>query len=254
MELTGKKVFVSGASGRLGIGLIRELLLEGAEVFAGVRSEAGATSLIERLNGQLDSDCVIQVDVSRESELQRAESLIQGRWGFLDGLVNLAAISTPAHSSNLTAKGFMRTFEVNCWGSLLQTRMAEDLMKSGGSVVLLSSIYAAVSPRFEVYEGLSEPNSVDYGMSKAAVEQLTRYEAIRLSAKKIRVNAIRLGPTLGAEDSTDQRLISSVSAHIPLSRWGNSLDFSAAVRFLLSRNSEFMTGSVLTLDGGWTAQ
>lgn len=254
MELTGKTIFVSGASGRLGIGLIRELLNVGAEVFAGVRTHEGAGHLIESLGGDLDQRRVIQLDVSKESDVGQAELLIRSRCDSLDGLVNLAAVSNPAHSVELKPEDFMRTFEVNCLGSFLQTLMAERLMTKGGSIVLLSSIYASVAPRFEVYKDLTKPNAVDYGMSKAGVEQLARYEAMRLTSKQIRVNAIRLGPALGVEDNTDKNLIEAVSKNIPLGRWANPHDFAASVKFLLSQDSEFMTGSVLTLDGGWTAR
>lgn len=254
MNLTKKKVFVSGAAGRLGIGLVSDLLAEGVEVFAGVRTEAGAKTLMERLNGSLDADHIIQLDVSIASQVNLAELEIRNSCGLLDGLVNLAAISTPANTCDVTSEGFMRTFEVNCLGSLLQIRMAESLMNTGGSIVLLSSIYAVVAPRFEIYDGISKPNSVDYGMSKAAVEQLTRYEAIRLASRKIRVNAIRLGPALGVYDETDPALISSITEQIPSGRWASSAELSSAVKFLLGEDSEFMTGSVLTLDGGWTAQ
>lgn len=253
MELSGKKIFISGATGRLGLGIVKDLLLEGVEVFAGVRTEEGANFLTEKLKGSLDAQHIIQLDVSKESQVSRAQLEIHRACGTLDGLVNLAAISTPAESSNVSSKNFVRTFEVNCLGSFLQIRLAEALMRSGGSVVLLSSIYAAVAPRFEIYEGVAKPNSVDYGMSKAAVEQLARYEAVRLAAKKVRVNAIRLGPTLGVDDQTNRGLVEAVTDTIPIGRWGSYNELSSAIKFLMSTGSEFMTGSVLTLDGGWTA-
>lgn len=254
MELTGKKIFVSGASGRLGVGLIRELLNSGAEVFAGVRTKDGADRLLANLGGDLDARRVIQLDVSKESDVRAAETYVLSFCNSLDGLVNLAAISKPTHSVDLKPRDFIKTFEVNCLGSFLQTLMAERLMKGGGSVVLLSSIYAAVAPNFEVYRGIAKPNPVDYGMSKAGVEQLARYEAMRLADRKIRVNSIRLGPALGENNNANQDLIEAVSRNVPLRRWASSGDFAAAVKFLLSQDSEFMTGSVLTLDGGWTAQ
>lgn len=254
MSLSRKKIFVSGAAGRLGVGTVRHLLQLGAIVIAGVNRETDEALFLSGSDAEPTALHVEEVDVSSQEQILSLEEEIRSRFGSLDGLVNLAARSVPANSPEISPQDFMRTFEINCLGSLLQVLMAERLMTGGGSVVLISSIYGAFAPQFDVYPGQLKPNSVDYGMSKAAVEQLTKYEAVRLAKKKIRVNAVRLGPSLGPGEALEREFQDAIARKIPMGHWGSAEDLANLVAFLLREESNFMTGSVISLDGGWTAQ
>ena len=141
---------------------------------------------------------------------------------------------------------------VNLTGVLLTCQVFGRAMitHGRGSVVNLSSTYGVVSadPRIYGDSGLNSP--VSYAASKAAVINLSRYLAIHWREKNVRVNCLVPG---GVLRSAGRGVCTRVLARTPLGRMAKADDYVGAVLFMVSAASSYMTGSVVTVDGGWTA-
>jgi NAD(P)-dependent dehydrogenase (short-subunit alcohol dehydrogenase family) len=118
---------------------------------------------------------------------------------------------------------------------------------SSGVIVNISSIYGVVSPNPKLYSGSEKP--ISYGVSKAGVIQLSKHLATH-AAPNFRVNSVVIG---GVLESQGERFINAYSAGVPLGRMANPEEIVGVVKFLTTDESSYVTGSVVTVDGGWTA-
>lgn len=238
MTLDGRHVMVVGLGG-MGLSLAQALAADGAVVSACDRDVARIESagLVGRA-----------VDVTDEDETGRAvESLVEQR-GPLWGVCVTAGIILPAADVLAAATNDMRRLmEVNFFGTLNIDRAAARAMVaqgSGGRIVNWSSVGAV---------GGNRGNAV-YGASKAAVETLSLCLAVELAEHQITVNVIRPG-SIDTPMIRDlpQRLKDRDVARIPLHRWGTGDDVAHAARMLLAPDAGWITGSVVTVDGGMLA-
>jgi NAD(P)-dependent dehydrogenase (short-subunit alcohol dehydrogenase family) len=145
---------------------------------------------------------------------------------------------------------FDRTLKVNLFGTNNMITKLEPLLDNGASIVNISSIYASRSPDFNIYDGNEELYSnISYGISKAGIEQMTRYYA-RLYGPRIRVNAIAPG---GIYQGHSDDFVSKYARMVPLQRMANVEEIVNSILFLLSPLSSYINGHVLKVDGGLNA-
>lgn len=116
-----------------------------------------------------------------------------------------------------------------------------------GKIINFSSIYSVVSPRPDIYAGGEK--HIGYGVSKAAVNQITRHLAVH-AAPDFSVNTIILGGVFNEQDSD---FVNAYSENVPMGRMGNPSDLYPALEMLISPSSQYLTGSEILIDGGWTA-
>lgn len=240
MELQGKSALISGAGSTGGIGfqIAAALLREGAQVIISGRDESRGREAA----AQLGED--VRFTAADLTDLDSVRALAE-QAGPVDVLVNNAAISHTAHTTVQEADAFDTMFATNVRGPYFLTAalVPHMIARGGGAIVNVSSLAAT----------RGTPNLAAYGASKAAVEALTRGWAAEFASANVRVNAVAPGAT-GSEKVTGKlgKDLEAVAQTIPLARIGRTTEAAEAVLFLASDRAEFITGTVLPVDGGRT--
>ena len=256
-------VVITGASGQLGAAYARAMLDEGAcvaglDLVKGSRSDA----LLADFGGRF---LYIDADVTSEDSLRAALGVIRDRFGVPTVLINNAAIDSPPSASaaengpfeTYPRESWEQVLEVNITGTYLPCQIIGAAMAEAGygSIINISSIYGVVSPDQSIYDyrrakGEIFYKPVAYSVSKAAILNLTRYLAIYWVDKGVRVNTLVIA---GVANNQDEEFLAAYEGRIPIGRMARETDYIGPVLFLASRASEYMTGSQLVVDGGWTA-
>lgn len=257
MSLKGRRVLVTGAAGGIGRVLCATFAELGAELILVDRPGTEWGPLSESLRkdwraSAIGFDCDLEVEADRGRLVERVTREVGG----LDVLVNNAAF---VGTSNLT--GWVTAFEqqsVETWRRALEVNLTAvfDLSKGfapllrasrGGSIISTASTYGLWGPDYSLYEGTSMGNPAAYAASKGGVVQLTRWLATTL-APAVRVNAVAPG---GVFRGQPEEFVSRYSARTPLQRLANEDDFRGAFAYLASDASRYVTGQILSVDGGW---
>jgi NAD(P)-dependent dehydrogenase (short-subunit alcohol dehydrogenase family) len=207
----------------------------------------------------------VEADVTDAASLDAALAAIQQAWGVPDALINNAAIDAPPNAppeengpfETYPEASWDRVMAVNTKGVFLASRtFGAAMARAGrGSIVNISSIYGLVSPDQRIYEyrrQSGEPffKPIAYSASKSTLLNMTRYLATYWAARGVRVNSLTLA---GVFNQQDARFLASYCEHVPLGRMARDDEYNAAIVFLVSDASSYMTGSNLIVDGGWTA-
>ena len=235
--LTGKVVLVTGAGRGIGRGLLTPLRDAGATVVSGVRNLEDA-----------DTEAVV-LDVTDLDNISRAVDEVVHRHGRLDVLVNNAGLGANHPAEDVTEADWDEIMDVNLKGLFFTSQAAGRVMlKQGeGRIINLSSQAGVVGIR----------DHAVYSASKGGVNLLTKVMALEWSERGITVNAV--APTFIYTPGTAERLddpdyLEGVLDRLPINRVGTIDDVAGAVIYLASPAGAIVTGHILLVDGGWTAQ
>ena len=246
MQLTGKKILVTGASRGIGRGCALELARSGADVGINYRSHREeAEEVAQEIRALGQNALLLQADVSNHDAVEQMVTTAVSEWGQLDGFVSNAAYSDRELLLNADLEGIRRTVDVTMWGALYGVRaVAKQLVAQGqgGSIVVVSSPHATIPI----------PTALAYNMSKAAIDHMARTAAIELAEHRIRVNIVHPGwiDTPGERKFfTDEQLASGAES-IPWGRLGQPEEIGRLIAFLMSDGCDYMTGSTVLMDGG----
>ena len=250
MRLDGKVAFISGGARGMGAAEARLFAEEGAKVAIGDILEDDGRKVEAEINEAGRDALFILLDVTSESDWQRAVSATVGRFGKLDILVNNAGVAVWGNLEDTTGAEWDRVMDVNAKGVFLGTKAAIPEMRKagGGSIINISSI-----------SGMVDQDSIQpvYNASKGAVRLLTKATAIQYAKDGIRANSVHPGsiatPMTEARRADPQLYELSLS-RIPLGRVAQPEEVAYGVLYLASEESSYMTGSELVIDGGLTAQ
>jgi NAD(P)-dependent dehydrogenase (short-subunit alcohol dehydrogenase family) len=244
-RLDDRVVVVTGASSGLGAATAVAAAQVGAHVVLGARRlsllESTATA-VEAAGGRT---LVVPTDVTRVEDCRQLVAQAVEVFGRIDGLVNGAGVATAVPALSESPDDFRAVLDLNLMGTYWMAQAAAEAMTEGGSIVNVSSVLGLA--------GADLPQAA-YASSKAGVLGLTRDLAAQWSGRRsIRVNA--LAPGFFESEMTDQcqpGYLDTIAARTPLGRIGSPDELAAAVVFLLSEASSFMTGATLVVDGGLT--
>jgi NAD(P)-dependent dehydrogenase (short-subunit alcohol dehydrogenase family) len=217
-------------------------------VVAGRRDEAGK-ALADELRGFGSEAEFINADVRKEDDVRALVDRTIERFGRLDVAVNNAGTEgRPGPITDQTAESYAATFDTNVLGTLLSVKHELRVMQAqgSGSIINISSTYG--------HEGGAGASV--YVASKHAVEGMTKSAALEAASSGVRVNAVAPGPIetgmLDRFTGTSERKAALLQT-VPLGRVGDPADIARAAVFLASENASFITGQILTVDGGKTA-
>jgi NAD(P)-dependent dehydrogenase (short-subunit alcohol dehydrogenase family) len=249
-RLTGRRALVTGGSMGLGRVMAQALAEAGADVALTSRSLDRARAAADEIATATGRQTVgLAADVSVAADVARLGDEAQHALGEIDILVNNAGINIRGASDTLAEADWDLVLATNVKGPFLCARTFGPSMarRGWGRVVNIGSILSVI--------GIA--GRAPYAASKAAVANLTRVLALEWADKGVTVNAICPGP-FGTEMNRplleDPAKYAAFVAKIPMGRWGDLHEIAGAVVFLASDAASFVTGSLLFVDGGWTAQ
>jgi NAD(P)-dependent dehydrogenase (short-subunit alcohol dehydrogenase family) len=243
-KLSGKVAVVTGGNSGIGLATAKRFVDEGARVVITARRKKELDEAAANIDGNVTP---IQGDVSRLEDLDLIYSIVKEKYGHIDILFANAGVGQVAPLEAVSEEHFDRQFDINVKGLFFTVQKALPLLRDGGSIILNASIAGRKG-----FGGFSV-----YNATKAAVRSFARSWTSDLKDRKIRVNAISPGPIetpifgkLGMSDEQFAQLETSILAQLPLARVGQSSEIAAAVTFLASDESSFITGVDLCVDGG----
>lgn len=249
-QLAAKIAVVTGASRGIGKGIALALAAAGARVacIATQAGNAGATvAAIEKLGGEA---IAVGCRVESSGEVSRAFAEIEQRFGSIDILVNNAGISRPQPLLKMTEENWDEQMNINAKSVFLCSQAAIRQMKSAGNGGCVINIGSIVGQN-------AIPQTLGYCASKATVDHMTRVMAIECAKYDVRVNCIAPGyvRTELIDDLVTEGKISleGIENRTPQRRMGTIEEIASAVIYVASPGANFMTGSVMNVDGGWTA-
>jgi len=246
-DLRGKVALITGGDRGIGRETTKLLHSMGASVAVNFRSSRErAEELKEELGERVE---VFQADVSRREEVRAMVQGVVQRMGGVDVLVNNAGITGRMNLQEFREEEFKRMWEVNFLG-VLHTSLEvipHMIRRGGGSIVNVSSVAGL---------GTSVEGTTFYAVTKAAVISLTKRMALELGPHRIRVNAVAPGwietdMTIGGRSREEIRAMEEfIEGRTMLRRAGTPADVAGVIAFLASEASSYVTGQVITVDGG----
>ena len=249
-DLTNKTAIVTGGSKGLGLAMAEGLASAGANLVIISRNEKEGKAAAEKIVKEYKTKAIaISATVTSEEEIQKAVATTIKEFGSIDILINNAGINIRGPIDELSYEDFKKVQQTNVDGTWLPSKAVVPQMKKqkSGRIINLASTLGVV--------GLA--NRTPYATSKGAVVLMTRALALELAPFHITVNAICPGPFLTDMNipiKDDENTKKFIIGAVALERWGELKEIQGAALYLASAASSYTTGSLITVDGGWTAR
>ena len=248
-DVTGKVALITGATGGFGAAAAKGLAQAGAKVMATGRSQPKLEQLVKEIREAGGNAAFSKGDPVKHDDVKRVVQETVAAFGGIDILITAAGLNKPNAIVDQPPEEWQEIMDVNVRGTWLYCKEAGKVMIDqgrGGKVVLVSSTRGM----------LGMARYAAYSPSKAAVDLIAKSLGCEWGPHKININAI--APTVFRTDLTqwmfdDNAFYMNFLKRIPLGRLGEPEDFVGTVIFLSSRASDFMTGSIVYVDGGYTA-
>ena len=249
-DLTNKTAIITGGSKGLGLAMAEGLASAGANLVIISRNQKEAQAAAEKIIAEYKTKAIaISATVTSEEEIQKAVATTIKEFGSIDILINNAGINSRGPIDELSYEDFKKVQQTNVDGTWLPSKAVVPQMKKqkSGRIINLASTLGVV--------GLA--NRTPYATSKGAVVLMTRALALELAPFHITVNAICPGPFLTDMNipiKDDENTKKFIVGAVALERWGELQEIQGAALYLASAASSYTTGSLITVDGGWTAR
>ncbi|MBW2617739.1 MAG: glucose 1-dehydrogenase [Deltaproteobacteria bacterium] len=248
-SLQDRVAIVTGGNRGIGLGIARGFAEAGSHIVIAARDQAKTAEAAKEIIDEFGVRVLgLQVDVLHEDQIQAAAEQTQGEFGRIDILVNNAGICIAEQPQDHTTEDWDQALGINLRGPFLWSKMVYPTMKAahGGKIINIGSMYSLFGQDW----------SASYGASKGGIVQLTRSLAVAWAPDNIQVNAILPGwintdmTRQGREQfpEMEERIISGT----PADRWGEPEDLAGAALLLASRASDFITGTTIAVDGGYS--
>jgi len=245
-RLRGRVAVITGAGTGIGVGIAQRLANEGASIVVSASNNiAGARSLADEINNNGGSALAIEADFREPSTASLLVSSATETFGGLDILVNNAGFTLDKPFAETSLDEWTSLFNINVLAMIQTSHAALVPMKQRGRgrIINISSVHSA----------LHSSGHVIYGATKGAVNAFSRALAIELAPKQITVNVIAPGAIYVERYDRDNRDLKAIQASIPNQKLGLPNDVASAVAYLASDEAHYITGDVMFVDGGVTA-
>lgn len=249
-DLTGRVAVVTGGNGGIGLGMARGLAQAGASVVVAGRDAAKSARAVAGLEALGASAVAIEVDVRDEASCARLIDEAARRFGRVDVLVNNAGINIRKQPQDYTLGEWREVIDSNLTSAFVLSNAAYLHMKAagGGKIVNIGSMMSIFGAAF----------TAPYGATKGGIVQMSRAMAVAWAKDNIQVNCVLPGwidtdLTIVARRQYPE-LHDRVLARTPAGRWGAPADFAGIAVFLASPASDFVTGTAIPVDGGYSVQ
>jgi NAD(P)-dependent dehydrogenase (short-subunit alcohol dehydrogenase family) len=249
-RLDGRVALITGGAGGLGEVFARTLSAAGADVVLVGRREEPLQTLASALKQETGRRAMaLPADITDPTQVRRMADKATGEMGKVDILINNAGVNLRKPAVDFTPEEWLGMVQINLnapfWCA--QALAPQMLERGWGRVINISSMLGLV--------GLGE--RAPYTTTKGGLIQMTRTLALEWATRGVTVNALAPGPFATAMNlplTNNPEAYQAFISQIPLGRWGELPEIAGPILFLASNASSFMTGAVLTVDGGWTAR
>ena len=248
-DLTGKVAVVTGGNGGIGLGMAQGLADAGASIVIAARNESKSKAALEDLTRRGVKAAFVATDVTEKSGVDKLFEATRAQFGRLDILVNNAGTNIRGAPQNLAPADWHKVIDTNLTSAFLCSQAAYGAMKAAGSgkIINIGSMMSIFGSSY----------AVAYAASKGGIVQLTKSLAVAWAADNIQVNAVLPGwidtdLTRGARQQVKE-LHENVLRRTPAKRWGEISDMAGVAVFLASSASNFVTGSAIPVDGGFSS-
>jgi len=249
-DLSGKVSIVTGGGRGLGLAMAEGLAEAGSDVVVCSRKEQNCREAAKKIR-QLGVEAAgVKCDITNPGDISGLRDFVVQKFGQIDILINNSGATWGAPTEDYPIEGWKRVIDVNVTGTFLCSQIIGKVMieAGGGKIINVSSIFGGVGAPSDVMDAIA------YNTSKGAMEAFTKDLAVKWAKYKIYVNAIAL-----AFIETDLTRVTMkkggghILAHVPMGRFGVPADLKGAVVFLSSAASNYVTGTILFVDGGYRA-
>ena len=248
-DLTGKVAIVTGGNGGLGLGMALGLAGAGADIVVAARNQDKTSQAVNQTQ-ELDVRALgVETDVTREPDIKKMVADAIREMGRVDILVNNAGIAVRRQPEELTTEQWDRVVDVNLRSAFLASREVYPHMKEagGGKIINVGSMFSLFGTDW----------GAPYSASKSGMTGLSKSLAVAWVKDNIQVNSVLPGwfvtDLTSGISAADPERYDLISRRIPTGRWGDPEELQGATVFLASRASDYVTGAVLAVDGGYAA-
>ena len=249
-DLKGRVAIVTGGNGGIGLGMARGLAAAGARVVVAARDAAKSRAAVQDLAGRGAEAHAVATDVTDERSVGALIDATLQRFGRLDVVVNNAGINIRKPAHELALDEWRKVLDTNLTSAFLCSKAAYPAFKTagGGKVINIGSMMSIFGASFAPV----------YSASKGGIVQLTKSTAVAWAKDNIQVNAVLPGWIDTDLTQNARREVPGLNENIlrrtPAGRWGVIDDMAGVAVFLASRASDFVTGAVIPVDGGYSIQ
>jgi 3-oxoacyl-[acyl-carrier protein] reductase len=240
-----RTVFVTGGAKGIGAAIVRDVANAGNNViFTYSSSEEQAKKFVAELEKERKNVTAVKMNVADAEQTRSVIESVGKQYGTIDILVNNAGVFMGKPFSELSLANFDRIMDVNFKGAFLTALYAQAYLPAGGRIITIGSVVAD--------NAIAKENTL-YSASKSALQGLTRGLARDLGDRGITVNLVQPGAVDTEMNPADAPFADFIRGRMAIPKYGQPEDIAALVTFLASEEAKYITGSILNIDGGFTA-